>query len=448
MSQTIVLKKGLDIPIKGVAALRISKTVSPDVIAIKPSDFKGLSPRLLVREGDPVMCGSPVMADKNFTDILITSPVSGKVKEIVRGDKRKLLAVLIENDHEFTRVDFGCKKVPQDAAQVKQLLLSSGMWPWFVQRPYGILASPVACPKAIFVSAFNTAPLAADAEFCHADEFNFIQAGVNALAQISKVHVSVDSEVASAFTRLENCEIHSFKGKHPAGNVGVQISHIAPIRKDETVWTVSPAGLSAIGKLLRKGRLDLYRAVAVTGPMAIEPSYVRTIPGMSVSELAGYYGNTPENIRIISGDPLSGRKCGIDGYLGFFDTQVTMINEGTEREWFGWIRPLRYKQFSTDHCYFSWLTPWRKYDMDTNIHGGQRAFVMSDPYYRKVLPMDIFPIYLAKACLAGDIDRMERFGIYEVLPEDLALCEFIDPCKNEIQDMIAKGIDLMRKEMA
>ena len=448
MSQTIVLKKGLDIPITGVAALRISKTVSPDVIAIKPSDFKGLSPRLLVREGDAVMCGSPVMADKNFTDILITSPVSGKVKEIVRGEKRKLLAVLIENDHEFTRVDFGCKKVPQDAAQVKQLLLSSGMWPWLIQRPYGILANPVICPKAIFVSAFNTAPLAADAEFCHADEFNFIQAGVNALAQISKVHVSVDSEVASAFTRLENCEIHSFKGKHPAGNVGVQISHIAPICKDEAVWTISLAGLAAIGKLMLKGTADFSRKVAVCGPMAIEASYVKALPGIPMKNLAGFYGALADEIRFISGDVLCGDNIGKDGYLGWYSDQVTLIKEGTERELFGWIRPIRYKQFSTDHCYFSWLMPWRKYDMDTNLHGGPRAFLMNDGYYAKVLPMDIYPLYLAKACLAGDIDKMEKFGIYEVLPEDLAVCEFVDPSKNNIQEMIAKGIDLMLKEMA
>ncbi len=450
MSSNIDLKRGLDIPITGKAAPFISKTIVPDIAAVRPGDFNGLVPRLLVSEGDKVLCGSPVLADKLHPEILLTSPISGTVQAIVRGEKRKLLSVLIKSDLEGACAEFDVSgaKTPEG---IRDLLCKSGLWPWIVQRPYGTVANPDARPKAIFVSSFNTAPLAADNEFAFASEIQYIQAGIDALALMAgcPVHLGTDGSLKdSAFNSITGVEFHKFKGKHPAGNVGVQISHICPIRKDETVWTVSPAGLSAIGKLLRKGRLDLYRAVAVTGPMAIEPSYVRTIPGMSVSELAGYYGNTPENIRIISGDPLSGRKCGIDGYLGFFDTQVTMINEGTGREWFGWIRPLRYKQFSTDHCYFSWLTPWRKYDMDTNIHGGQRAFVMSDPYYRKVLPMDIFPIYLAKACLAGDIDRMERFGIYEVLPEDLALCEFIDPCKNEIQDMIAKGIDLMRKEMA
>ena len=449
MSQTIVLKKGLNIPIKGVAELRVSKTVSPDVIAIKPSDFKGLAPRLLVREGDPVTCGSPVMSDKKFTDILVTSPVSGKVKEIVRGDKRKLLAVLIENDHEFTRTDFGCSKVPQDAAQVKQLLLASGMWTWLVQRPYGIIANPEICPKAIFASGFNTAPLAADADFCHADDFNYIQAGVNALAQISKVHVSLNAETPnSPLCKLENCELHTFKGKHPAGNVGVQISHIAPICKEETVWTISLEGLAAIGKLMLKGTVDMSRKVAVCGPMAIEPSYVNALPGFSMKDIAGFYGSLADEIRFISGDILSGENIGKDGYLGYFSNQVTLIKEGTERELFGWIRPIRYKQFSTDHCYFSWLMPWRKYDMDTNLHGGPRAFLMNDAYYAKVLPMDIYPLYLTKACLAGDIDKMEKFGIYEILPEDLALCEFVDPSKNNIQDIIAQGIDLMLKEMA
>ena len=448
MSQTIFLKKGLDIPIKGVAELRVSKTVSPDVIAIQPSDFKGLSPRLLVREGDPVMCGSPVMADKKFTDILVTSPVSGKVKEIVRGDKRKLLAVLIENDHEFNHVDFGAR-VPADAAEAKQILLASGMWPWINQRPYGIIANPELTPKAIFVSGFSTAPLAADAEFCHADEFNFIQAAVTALSKISPVHVSLNAETpASPLFKLENCELHTFKGKHPAGNVGVQISHIAPICKEETVWTVSLEGLAAIGKLILKGKADFTRKVAVCGPMAIEPSYVNALPGIPMKNLQGFYGSLADEIRFISGDVLSGANTGKDGYLGWYDNQITLIKEGTERELFGWIRPIRWNQFSTDHCYFSWLMPWRKYNMDTNLHGGPRAFLMNDAYYAKVLPMDIYPLYLTKACLAGDIDKMEKFGIYEILPEDLAVCEFVDPSKNNIQDIIAQGIDLMLKEMA
>ena len=452
MSKNIVLKKGLNIPIAGEAELRVSKAIAPGIVAVCPTDFKGLLPRLLVKEGDSVLCGSPVIADKKNPDILLASPVSGTVKELVRGDKRKLLAVLIEADDEQKCVDFGKKDVDGlDADAVRSAILQAGLWPWLVQRPYGILANPLETPRDIFVSAFNSAPLAADSEFCYDSEAKAIQAGVSALAKLSagKVHFSLEAgREHSPLARLQNAEIHFFKGKHPAGNVGVQIANIKPIQKGETVWTVSLAGLAAIGKLFVKGRYDVSRKVAVCGPMAIEPSYIQTVPGMPMKTLAPFYGNLPEGIRFISGDVLSGRNAGEAGYLGFFDDQITLIREGVDKELLGWARPLRCKQYSRDHSYFSWLTPWRKYEMDTNLHGGPRAFMMNDGYYSKVLPMDIYPVYLAKACLASDIDKMERFGIYEVLPEDLATCEFIDPSKNNIQDIIAQGIDLMLKEMA
>ena len=453
MSKTIVLKKGLNIPISGEAELNVSKAIAPGLTAVCPTDFKGLLPRLLVKEGDSVLCGSPVIADKKNPDILLCSPVSGTVKELVRGDKRKLLAVLIEADTEQKSVDFG-KKDPSamDGQAVRKALLESGLWPFIVQRPYGVIADPAVKARDIFVSGFDTAPLAADTEFCYASQTKAIQAGITALSKLTegKVHLSLCAKSAehSDLSRIQDAEIHLFKGKHPAGNVGVQIAAIRPIRKGETVWTVSLQGVAAIGKFLLGGKLDLRRKVAVCGPMAIEPSYVEAVPGTPMKALAAFYGDCPEGIRFISGDALSGKSVGAAGYLGFFSNQVTLLKEGTEKELLGWVRPLRYKLFSRDHSYFSWLMPWRKYDMDTNLHGGVRAFMMNDGYYAKVLPMDIYPIYLTKACLAGDIDKMEKFGIYEVLPEDLATCEFIDPSKNNIQDIIAQGIDLMLKEMA
>jgi Na+-transporting NADH:ubiquinone oxidoreductase subunit A len=445
MSKNIVLKKGLDIPVSGAAALRLSKTVSPDVVAVEPTAFKGFTPRLLVKEGDRVLAGSPVMSDKKNADILLVSPVSGTVKEIVRGDKRKLLAVTIDADlvQEYQKSEPKCS----DAAEVKETLLKSGLWPFIVQRPYGIVADPAATPKAVFVSAFSTAPLAADTEFTLGGRVADIQTAVNAISKIAKVYLGVNS-TTSAFAKIENAEVNVFSGKHPAGNVGVQIDAISPILKGDTVWTISLAGLAAIGKFLSKGIYDVRRKVAVTGPAAIEPAYVETLPGAPMCTLAGFYGGCAEGIRIVSGDILTGKSVGETGYLGFFHDTVTIIKEGTEKEWFGWALPIRYKQFSTDHSYFSWLTPWRKYDMDTNLHGGPRAFVMNDNYYSKVLPMGIFPLYLIKACIAGDIDKMEQFGIYQVLPEDFALCEYIDPSKNYIQEIIAQGIDLMLKEMA
>ena len=448
MSNNLDLKKGLNIPIKGVAAPEVIKTVVPDIIAVKPTCFKGLVPRLLVKEGDAVKAGSPVMADKQRPEILLTSPVSGTVEQIVRGEKRKLLAVLVKADASQEYVDFG-SKAPADAAGVKELLLNTGLWAALIQRPYGILANPAVTPKAIFVSAFNTTPGAADTDFAFEGEIAAIQAGIDALSKIAQVHVSFNAKTYanSPLARL-NATKHFFEGKCPAGNVGVQISHISPIKKEETVWTISLQGLAAVGKLFTKGKYDVRRLVAVSGPMAIQPAYVSALPGTPMTALKAFYSTNADIVRVVSGDVLSGKTVGVEGYLGYFDNTVTLIKEGTEKEPFGWAMPLRLKQYSTDHTYFSWLTPWRKYDMDTNLHGGPRAFVMNDAYYAKVLPMDIYPLYLIKACLAGEIEKMEKFGIYEVLPEDLAVCEFVDPSKNYIQDIIAKGIDLMLKEMA
>ncbi len=441
-----MLKKGLNIPISGEAALETMRTIAPDVVAVKPTDFKGFSPRLMVKEGDKVLAGSPVLADKQNPDILLTSPVSGTVKEIVRGEKRKLLAVLVKAEGNEA-VDFGAKD-PKGlkAEEVKETLLKSGLWPTIIQRPYGVLANPAQTPKAVFVSAFSTAPLAADSEFVFKDDLAAIQAGITAISKIAKVHVCVNSET-SAFAKLQDAVLHTvIAKKHPAGNVGVQISHISPIMKGETVWTLSLLSLAAIGKLFLNGKLDLCRKVAVTGPAALKTGYVVAMPGTPMSALEGCFDPAVET-RFISGDVLSGENIGKDGYLGFFDNQVTLIKEGREREVLGWANPLRFNQFSSSMAYFSWLLPKKKYNMDTNTHGGVRAFVCSD-VYGKVLPMDIFPVYLVKACLAGDIDKMEQFGIYEVLPEDLALCEFVDPSKNDIQAIIQDGIDLMIKEMA
>ena len=446
MSNHLDLKKGLDIPIQGAAARKVVKAVKPGLVAVKPTDFKGFLPRLLVKEGDRVLAGSPVLADKQNPGILVTSPVSGTVAEIVRGEKRKLLAVLVRADDAQESVDFGTK-VPADADQVKDLLLKTGLWGSLVQRPYGILADPALKPKAVFISSFSTAPLAADTDFTLGDRLADIQSGVNALGLLTDggVHFAVNKAIYSGtpFHKVEHVITHVVGGKHPAGNVGVQISHISPIRKGETVWTMSLLHVAALGHVINTGKLDLTRKVAVTGPMAPTPAYVEALPGTPVKELAAI----PEGVRVIGGDVLTGENLGKDGYLGFFQDQITLLNEGTEREWFGWAKPFRPKVHSSSMCYFSWLTPKKKYDMDTNLHGGPRAFVETK-CFDDVTPMEIFPIYLIKACLAGDIEKMEKFGIYEVLPEDLALCDYVDPSKNDIQAMIQQGIDLMIKEMA
>ena len=444
MSNNLALKKGLNIPVKGVAAPEVIKTVVPDIVAVKPTDFKGLVPRLLVKEGDAVKAGSPVMADKQRPEILFTSPVSGTVCGIVRGEKRKLLAVLVKADANQEFVDFGAK-APKSAQETKDLLLKTGLWGSLIQRPYGVMAAPDTTPKAIFISSFSTAPLAADTDFTLRESLTDIQAGIDALAKVAPVHVSICKErsASTVFHRVENATIHEVSGPHPAGNVGVQISHIAPIQKGELVWTVSPMHLAAIGHVVNTGKLDLTRKVAVTGPAAKATGYVVALPGTPVKEITAVDGD----VRVIGGDVLTGEILGADGYLGFFNDQITLLREGREREWFGWAKPFRPKVHSSSWCYFSWLTPKKEYDMDTNLHGGPRAFVETK-CFEDVTPMEIFPIYLIKACLAGDIEKMEKFGIYEVLPEDLALCDYVDPSKNDIQAIIQKGIDLMIKEMA
>ena len=450
MSNNIYLKKGLDLPIAGAAVQQTKKVIVPDVVAVKPTDFRGLVPKLLVREGDKVLAGTPVMADKMSQNILFASPVSGVVEKVVRGEKRKLLEVRIKADAQQEYVDYGVKNVADMTAdQIKEALLSAGLWPAINQRPYGIIASPQAKPKAIFVSAFNTAPLAADTEFVLKDEFNNIQTAINALNKLTDggVHLSFNAENYSGtpFHRLENVIQHTFEGKHPAGNVGVQIHHISPIRKGETVWTVSLLMLAAIGKLFTTGKYDVKRKIAVTGPMAIEPAYVEAYPGIAIKDLKDFYDPSLD-LRYISGDVLTGTNVGKNGFLGFFDNQVSILEEGDKYEMFGWAKPFRPALFSTSRTYFSWLTPNKKYNMDTNLHGGPRAFVVND-VYSKVLPMDLYPVHLFKACLANDIDKMEKLGIYEVLEEDLALCEYVCPSKIDIQQIITDGISLMLKEM-
>ncbi len=446
MSNLLQLKKGLDIPIKGAAAAQLLGSVKPGVIALKPTDIPGFSPRLLVKEGDRVLAGSPAMADKQRPELLLTSPVSGTVQAIVRGEKRKLLAVLIQADATQEKVDFGAS-APKTAQEARDLLLKSGLWCALIQRPYGRVADPAIRPKSIFISSFSTAPLAPDTEFTLADRLQDIQSGVHLLGLLTDggVHLSIRKEVYSStpFHKVEGVIAHEVTGPHPAGNVGVQISHISPIRKGETVWTIAPELVAAIGRLVNTGKLDLTRKIAVTGPACEKPGYWEVLPGTPVSDIV----KVADGIRVIGGDVLTGETLGADGYLGFFHQQLTLLREGYDREWFGWAKPFRPKVYSSSWCYFSWLTPGKKYDMDTNLHGGPRAFVQTK-CFEDVTPMEIFPIYLIKACLAGDIEKMEKFGIYEVLPEDLALCDYVDPSKNEIQAIIQQGIDLMIKEMA
>ena len=453
MSDHIKLKKGLDLPISGAALCKVTKTVAADVVAVKPTDFRGIVPRLLVHEGDPVKAGTPLFADKTNTDIVFVSPVSGTVEAVVRGEKRKLLAVTVKSDGKGESENYSFPKAAQlDREGAVKVLLSSGLWPCIKQRPYGVVANPSVKPKAIFISAMSTAPLAADLDFALAKDFEALQAGVELLGLLTDggVHVSLSAKnfAGSDFHKLKGVVFHTFEGPHPAGNVGVQINHISPINKGEAVWTVDLFLVASIGRLLTKGVCDLSRTIAVAGPAAVNPSYVEVPCGVSMKALAEYFSTEKGDVRVISGNVLSGENVGPDGYLGFFDNLVSVLPEGNHFEMFGWCKPFRLKKFSVSRSYWSWLSSGKKkYDMDTNTNGEERAFVVSD-VYGKVLPMDIYPVYLLKAILAGNIEKMEELGIYEVLEEDFALCEFVDPSKIEIQEIVRSGIELMMKEMA
>ncbi len=459
MIKHIQLNKGLDIPVKGAAELRIEKSIVSDVVSIKPVNFKNLTPKLLVREGDAVKAGSILFLDKYHPEVGFASPVSGTVESVVRGEKRKLLEVRVKADKTTDYIKFNTPELSKASAQeIKTVLLESGLWVALKQRPYGIVANPADEPKAIFISAFDSAPLAPDYNFTLKDETANIQVAVDVLNKLTNggVYVGINAETSatSPFNHLKNVKLYGFSGAHPAGNVGVQINNINPVNKGEVVWTIDPMLLVAIGKLFTQGIYDVTRTIAVAGNRVEKPCYVTCVPGTQIKDLdflvskkeVEIFGQETE-CRYISGNLLTGNNVGLNGSLDFYSNMVTVISEGNYYEMFGWAKPFRCGKFSFSKSYFSWLTPKKKYKVDTNTNGGRRAFVVSD-VYGKVLPMDIYPVYLLKAILAEDIDKMEQLGIYEVIEEDLALCEYVCPSKIDIQEIISKGIALMIKEMA
>ena len=450
MSKIITLRKGLDSNLAGKPRESLAEAPLAAEYALSPLDFEGVTPKLLVKVGDKVKAGTPLFFNKYNERVLFTSPVSGTVAAINRGEKRKVLTVTVTPDAEQSYEEFGkpdLKKASRE--ELVELLLRSGLWPMIVQRPYGIIADPTTTPKAIFVSAFDSAPLAPDYNFVLKQEQRNLQAGLDLLRRLTpgKVHLSMRAKCEGQMSSLQSVEQHTFAGKHPVGNVGVQIHHIDPINKGDLVWTVNIQDLAIIGRLVNEGRVDMHRIIAVDGSEIEKPGYVRVIAGARVDSFVK--GNVKaqkegNRIRFISGNVLTGTKTALDGFLGYYANQLTAIPEGDKYELLGWAMP-RLNKFSVSRAYFSWLCPKKEYDLDTNLNGGERPFVVTG-LYERYLPMDIYPMYLLKACLAGDIDKMENLGIYEVVEEDFALCEFVDPSKIEIQQIIRDGINLMIKE--
>jgi len=447
MSEVIRLKKGLNIKLKGSAEKVLEKLPIPATVALKPTDFPGLTPKLSVKAGAVVKAGDALFYDKYHPEVVFTAPYGGTVSSINRGERRKILEVVVETAKDAGFASFK-KADPSSlsADEVKEQILKSGLWPFIKKRPYGIIASPSEKPLAIYISTFDTAPLAPDYNFVLEGQLGTFQTGINALAKLTEGKVILGVNSGSAFTGVKNVEINTFDGPHPAGNVGIQIANTKPINKGEVVWTVNVQDVLFIGRLFEKGEIDMTKIVALAGSEVKTPKYYQTIVGTPVSALVEkQLVDADYNQRIISGNVLTGTKIKAQNYLDFYDSLISVIPEGDEYEFVGWADP-GFNKFSASKTFFGKLFPKKEYTMNANIHGGERAFVMSGQY-EKLVPMDILPVHLLKAVLVNDIDKMERLGIYEVIEEDLALCEYACTSKIEVQKILREGINTMIKEL-
>ena len=442
MAKVIKLRKGLDINLKGKAALETTSVKCPGEYALVPDDFTGVKPKVVVKEGDNVLIGDALFVDKLHPEVKFVSPVSGTVSMVERGDRRKLLSIRVKSDGKQSARTFDTKQ------DIKALLLESGMFAFLRQRPYDVVANPEDKPKAIFVSAFNSMPLSQDFEYVLKGEEKAFQAGITALSKLAKVHLGVSArQTSAALTGATGCEVTVFDGPAPAGNVGVQINHVDPINKGEVVWTLGAEEVLFIGRLLTTGRVDLTRTVALAGSEVKKPCYAKMLVGQRLDTLLQGQVDLSAGIRIINGNVMTGVKTTAGGYLGAHATEVNVIPAGDHAdEFMGWIMP-RFGTFSTHRSYFSWLCGKKDYVFDARVKGGERHMIMSGEY-DKVFPMDIYAGYLIKAIITGDIDRQEALGIYEVAPEDFAIAEFVDSSKLELQRIVRQGLDILRKENA
>ncbi len=450
MGKSISIRRGYDIKLEGAAEKTTTEQPVSDVIALKPPDFPNVIPKLLVEPGEEVLAGQAIFFDKNRPNLRFPSPVSGEVAEVVRGEKRRILEIRILPDRKGNRYAEFPKSDPAKTsrADIIQRLLDSGCWSYLRQRPYSLIADPVDVPKAIFVSCFDSAPLAPDMGYIAGMEPENFQAGLMALRELAngKLHLGLRAGAAfpeSALAGVPAGNIHQFNGPHPAGNVGVQIHHIDPIQKGDIVWYVHPQDVLIIGRLFREGRYRANRAVALTGSCVTRPQYFQVVAGQRMSDITGGRLNSDHG-RIIQGNVLTGQTSSAEDFLSHYTNQITVIPEGDQPEFLGWLLP-GFKKLSLSRTFFSWLAPNRTYRLDTNTHGEERAFVMTGQY-DKVLPMKILPVYLLKAILARDIERMEQLGIYEIAEEDFALCEFVCTSKIDVQKIISEGLEYIRKE--
>ena len=449
MPGIVKIRKGLNIPLKGKAKTDFLQVEKSKLFSLIPDNFIGVIPKPLVKADDLVKAGSPIFYHKDNPEIKFASPVSGKVIAINRGERRKILNFVIESDGKEEYVQNNMKEIASITKdEAVKLMLDNGLWPFIIQRPYGIIAKPTDTPKAIFISGFDSAPLAPDLNLILKDEEKNFQAGIDILKKLTdgKIHIGLSAKSDNSFFKnINGTEFTQFSGPHPAGNVGVQIHHVMPICKGDLIWTIRPEDVVVIGRFFNKGIYDVSRIVSLAGSEVKESGFVKTIAGAQMSSICN--GKISEkNNRIISGNALTGLLSSIDGYLGFYDRMITVIPEGDYYEFLGWAMP-GLKKFSMSKAFASWLTPGKEYSLDTNYHGAERAFVMTGEY-EKVVPMDILPQHLIKAALIQDIDLMENLGIYEVIEEDLALCEFVCTSKFEVQEILRNALNFIKNEMS
>ncbi len=448
MNNVFKLRQGLDIHLAGEAQGGKKTLPLSREYALCPAGFVGLAPKVVVREGDVVKVGDPLFVDKRNEDVRCVTPISGLVKTIVRGDRRRLLRVVVTADKEQQKVNFGKRNVANlTRKDVLALLVESGLMAYITQLPYAVVANPADMPKAIFISGLRDMPLECSFDVEVKGEEQIFQTGLTALSRIAKTYLGVGyHQISPALLYAKDAEVSIFEGKCPAGNVGVQVNHISPVNKGEVVWTIDPTVVLFIGRLINTGEIDLTRTIAIGGSEVKDPCFVDVLVGTPIADILAEQIETSEGVRIINGNPLTGTLSSMDDFLHAHTSAVCVIPEGNHAdEMLGWIMP-RMKDYSSSRSYFSWLLPKeRAYRLDARIKGGERHMIMSGEYDR-VLPMDIYGEYLIKAIISGNIDRQEALGIYEVAPEDFAVAEFVCSSKMELQKIVRQGLDILRKE--
>lgn len=452
MSEVIKIKRGVDIKLVGEAESEFAPTLPVKTVAIKPGDFHGARFKLDVKEGDEVKAGSSLFFNKDDESVRFTSPVSGEVAQVVRGAKRRILEVRVLADSKISYHDFGAADpITLDRDAIVEKMTASGCWAFLKQRPYNVVAQTSKVPKAIFISGFDSAPLAPDMSLLLDGNEKEFQTGIDALAKLTtgKVHLglSATQKAGRVLSSVKGVQVNKYNGPHPAGLVGVQIAQVDPIDKGEIVWTINPEHVVIIGRLFLEGKFDARINIALTGSEVLDRKYHQTIIGAAIKPFIDE-NISDDNNRIITGNVLTGKKITEEGYLSFYERQVTVLPEGDEPELFGWLIP-KPDKFSISRAlpsFFQRQLGEVRYKLDTNQHGEERAFVVSGEY-EQVFPFDIFPVQLIKAIMTNDIEAMESLGIYEVVEEDFALCEVVCTSKIPVQETVRKGLNLMKEEL-